>query len=67
MCLSSVYVQEDEERRVVVEEASRIHAAAGGELVIETLFGDKRHLSGYSIVEVNLLKNYIVLEKGRSS
>jgi len=63
MCLSSVYVQEDEERRVIVEEASRVWVTAQGDVQIDSLFGEQKKLEGFSIVEVNFLKNYIVLEK----
>jgi hypothetical protein len=64
MCLSSVFIDSDEGRQRVVEEASQIRTNSSGDLEIDTLFGEKKQLSGYRIAEVNLLKNYIVLERG---
>jgi predicted RNA-binding protein len=64
MCLSSVFVSSDEGREVVVEEASQVRTNRNGGVEIDTLFGEKKQLSGYRIIEVNLLKNYIVLERG---
>jgi hypothetical protein len=64
VCLSSVYVEENEKRTVVVEEASQVRVTPEGSVEIDTLFGEKKNLSGYIITEVNLLKNYLVLERG---
>lgn len=64
MCLSSVYVEENDERTVVVEEASQVRITPEGAVEIDTLFGEKKSLNGYVIVEVNLLKNFLVLERG---
>jgi hypothetical protein len=66
MCLSSVYVQEEKERRVVVEEASQVRAVKADRIEVQTLFGERKQLEGYRIVEVNFLKNYLVLEKNAS-
>ncbi len=63
MCLSTVYMQEDEKNSVVIEEASRVEATRDGNVVIDTLFGQKKELAGYRIREVNFLKNYLVLER----
>jgi predicted RNA-binding protein len=66
MCLSSIYVQEEKDRRVVVEEASQVRAVGGEGIEVQTLFGERKQLEGYRIVEVNFLKNYLVLEKNVS-
>jgi hypothetical protein len=63
VCLSSVYVEETVARTAVVEEASQIRVSEQGEVEIETLFGEKKRMSGYRIAEVNFLKNYVVLRE----
>jgi predicted RNA-binding protein len=64
MCLSAVYLERKEESTVVVEEAARVTAEQGG-VRISTLFGETTVLEGYTIREVDLLKNDIVLGKER--
>ena len=63
MCLSSVYVQEEEERKIIVEEASRVQVDADGEVQVSTLFGEQKKFEGFRIVEVDFLKNYLVLKR----
>ena len=63
MCLSSVYIEETDERTAVVEEASKLRVSEAGEVEIDTLFGEKKVMKGYVIVEVNFLKNYVVLRE----
>ena len=63
MCLSSVYVEETNEHNAVVEEASKLRVSETGEVEIDTLFGEKKVMKGYAIVEVNFLKNYVVLRE----
>jgi len=63
MCLSAVYTEEVGESSVIVEEASSVIASDDGSVKISTLFGEEKHMKGYLIKEVNLLKNYIVLEQ----
>ena len=64
MCLSSVYVEETDARTAVVEEASQIRVNEQGEVEIDTLFGEKKRMSGYRVAEINFLKNYVVLREG---
>ena len=66
MCLSSVYVEETEERTAVVEEASKLRVSEAREVEIDTLFGEKKSMKGYAIVEINFLKNYVVLREEAS-
>ena len=66
MCLSSVYVEETDERNAVVEEASKLRVSETGEVEIDTLFGEKKVMKGYAIIEVNFLKNYVVLREEAS-
>ena len=63
MCLSSVYVQEEEERKIIVEEASRVQVDEDGEVQVSTLFGEQKKVEGFRIVEVDFLKNYLVLKR----
>ena len=63
MCLSSVYVQEEKERKVIVEEASRVLVNADGDVAVSTLFGERKEIHGFRIAEVDFLKNYIILER----
>jgi predicted RNA-binding protein len=61
MCLSNVFVKKKEEGAVVAHEASSV-VDLGGRIEIQTLFGEKQVLEGYRIREVNLLKNFIILD-----
>jgi hypothetical protein len=63
MCLSSVYIEEAENKKAVVEEASTLRVSESGDVEITTLFGGKKTMQGYAIVEVDLLKNSVVLRK----
>ncbi|MGQ9616355.1 MAG: CooT family nickel-binding protein [Spirochaetota bacterium] len=63
MCLSTVYIREDKKESVVIEEASRVEATIDGNVMMETLFGERKSLKGYIITEVNFLKNYLILQR----
>ena len=63
MCLSSVYLEETKDARAVVEEASTLRVNKSGDVEIATLFGEKKILKGYAIVEVDFLKNSVVLRE----
>lgn len=63
MCLSTVYIREDKKESVVIEEASRVEATIDGNVMIDTLFGERKSLKGYIITEVNFLKNYLILQR----
>jgi predicted RNA-binding protein len=61
MCLSKVYVKEKVDESIVVEEAARI-INNGSAVEVHSLFEERTVLEGYSIKEVNLMKNYVVLD-----
>jgi hypothetical protein len=61
MCLSKVYVKEKVDESIVVDEAARI-IDNGSAVEVHTLFGERKILEGYSIKEVDLMKNYVVLD-----
>ena len=63
MCLSTVYIKDENRESVVMEEASRVEATVDGNVMVETLFGEKKSFMGYIISEVNFLKNYLILQK----
>jgi len=63
MCLSAVYVDNDGERSVVIQEASSIKVLENGTIEISTLFGDRKVLDGYGVREIDLIKNRIMLGK----
>jgi predicted RNA-binding protein len=64
MCLSKVFVKDKADGSALVEEASKL-VVHDGELEIHTLFGEKMVLKGYMVQEIDLMKNYIVLEERR--
>jgi predicted RNA-binding protein len=63
MCLSKIYIRNDKSESVVIEEASRVVVTTEGNVLVETLFGEKKSFMGYIISEVNFLKNYLILEQ----
>ena len=65
MCLSSVYLEEKSDAAAVVEEASALRVIESGDVEITTLFGEKKVMKGYAIVEVDFLKNMVVLREER--
>ncbi len=62
MCLSSVYQGEVSDNRIILKEASLLKVK-DDEVIIENIFGQSESLKGYYIKEVNLVKNYVVLDK----
>ncbi|MBN2325122.1 MAG: CooT family nickel-binding protein [Spirochaetes bacterium] len=62
MCLSKVYMEQKSEDSILVPEAA-VLIARGGSVEVKTLFGESTLLDGYVIREVDLMKNYVVLEK----
>ena len=64
MCLSTVYLEEKKEEAVVVKEAAKV-VDKGNKVEIQTLFGEKKLVNDFSIQEVDLIKNYVVLQKRR--
>ena len=61
MCMSNVYLRERDEGSLIVEDASRV-IESNGMVEVATLFGEEKSFKGYSINEVNLLENYIILK-----
>jgi len=61
MCLSKVYLKEKVDESIAVDEAARITDNGSG-VEVHTLFGERKVLEGYSIREVDLMKNYVVLD-----
>jgi predicted RNA-binding protein len=60
MCFSNVYVKERHEGNLILEEASRV-VVNDGVVEVSTIFGEKKSFKGFSIYEVNLLENYVIL------
>lgn len=62
MCLSRVYLKEQEDGSLVIDEAAQIKTEPNG-VKVQTLFGEERTLPGYAIDEINLIENYVILSK----
>ena len=62
MCLSNVYLNEKKQEKLLFEEASQIVADSKG-VQVNTLLAESKHLEDYYISEVNLMENYVLLEK----
>ena len=62
MCLSTVYIEEKTQDKLVLEEARQV-SADGENVQVRTLFGESKSLEGYCISEVNLMENYVILRK----
>jgi len=62
MCLSKVYADKKREDSILVPEAASL-VERGGAVEVKTLFGESTRFDGYAIREVDLMKNYVVLEK----
>lgn len=65
MCLSSVYRGEVKDNRIIIKEASLLKVR-DDEVIIENIFGQSESLKGYYIKEVNLVKNYVILDERRN-
>jgi len=62
MCLSTVYLEERKEESVIVKEAAKI-IRKGNKIEIHTLFGENRVVEDFVIQEIDLIKNYVVIQK----
>ena len=62
MCLSTVYLEEKKEESVVVKEAAKV-INKGNKVEIQTLFGEKKLLDDFIIQEIDLIRNYVILQK----
>ena len=65
MCLSNVYLKEKKENRLFIKEASQL-LADEQEVRLHTIIGDSKRLESYFIKEVNLVDNYVILERKKS-
>jgi len=62
VCFSTVYLEEKNGEKMLLEEVSQI--SCNGETVdVLTLFAERKSLQGYAICEVNLIENYIILAR----
>ncbi|MGM0365264.1 MAG: CooT family nickel-binding protein [Actinomycetota bacterium] len=62
MCLSKVYEKERDKEKIIAEEASKV-VDNNGTIEVYTVFEDIKKREGYFIKEVDLEKNYIILER----
>lgn len=62
MCLSKVYIDERSDENLVLGDVARV-AESDGTVEVNTLFGDDKVLEGYTISEVDLTKNFVILKK----
>jgi len=60
MCLSKVYLKKIDPESLVLEEVFRI-AEDNGTILVRSIFGEEKKLEGYSIGEVNMVDNYVIL------
>ena len=65
MCLSNVYLNEKKEKKLFIEEASQVSADQQG-VEVNTLLAESKRLEGYFIKEVDLMSNYVILERRKS-
>jgi predicted RNA-binding protein len=61
MCLSKVFLKNIDPENLIVDEVMQITQDRES-VSMRTLFGEEKKMEGYSIGEVNLMKNYIVLK-----
>ena len=61
MCMSKIFTVRGGERTLVVEEASSVEVL-GDSVKIATLFGEETVLEGWSVFEIDLMKNAILLK-----
>lgn len=62
MCLSNVYLAKKKQENLVLKEVTQV-SVNGENIQIKTLVGDSKRLEGYYISQVNLMDNYMILEK----
>ena len=66
MCLSNVYLDEKKEEKLVIQEVSQLRAD-NKNVQVQTLMGESKSLEGYYIREVDLVDNYVILEKRKGA
>ena len=62
MCLSNVYLAKKKQENLVLKEVTQV-SVNGENIQLKTLVGDSKRLEGYYISQVNLMDNYMILEK----
>jgi len=62
MCLSRVYLGQKNKDKMIAEEASKV-MDNNGTIEVYTIFEDVKKQEGYFIKEVDLEKNFIILER----
>ena len=66
MCLSNVYLDEKKEEKLVIQEVSQLRAD-NQNVQVQALMGESKSLEGYYIREVDLVDNYVILEKRKGA
>ena len=66
MCLSNVYLDKREEDRLLIEEVEHLISDDEG-VRVRALLGGSRAMKGYYIHEVNLMENYVILQKRQAA
>ena len=64
MCLAKVYIGNDDERELLMEEIASLKME-GGKLLMTSLFGEEREIEA-SIKEIDFMGSRIVLESVRA-
>ncbi len=62
MCFSTVYLGNKSEKNLVLEDVSRV-LVSDGSIQVSSILGDEKSFAGYSIDEVNLMENYVILKE----
>ncbi|RKX79348.1 MAG: hypothetical protein DRP87_03525 [Spirochaetes bacterium] len=62
MCLSNVYLNEKDDKNLVIEDASVVSYNEGA-VQVKSLFGKSRKIDGYIIAKVDLEKNFVILKE----
>lgn len=62
MCFSTVYLGNKSEGNLVLEDVARVRVSDGS-IQVSNILGEEKHFAGYSIDEVNLMENYVILKE----
>lgn len=62
MCESKVYIQENEEKKVVMEEAAKI-VPGGNKIKVYGILGNLEEVEGCEIDVIDLMKHEIILRR----
>jgi len=62
MCLSTVYVEREGKREVVMEEAAQMKVR-DNLIEVSELLGETKRLEGYQVEAVDFLSHFVVLRK----